>query len=128
MAVRLTMTVSTLRELEEAVNGLGRVCQAQMVDPENAGKIPPLYSGRIRYQRERPGEERWQSAEETARRGYGDCEDLAAYRLGELWAAGEKKARARVVTITPTLRHVMVARADGSLEDPSKKLGMGGKG
>lgn len=128
MSVRLTMTVTTIRELEEAVNGLGRVCQAQLSDPANAGKLPALYAGRIRYERERAGRERWQTAEETARLGYGDCEDLAAYRLGELWMAGESKARARVVAITPTLRHVMVARGDGTLEDPSKKLGMAGKG
>jgi hypothetical protein len=126
MAVRLTMVVDTIRELEEAVNGLGRVCQAQLSEP--GCKLPALYSGRIRYQREAPGQERWQSAAETAQKGHGDCEDLAAYRLGELWRDGETKARARVVAITPTLRHVMVARGDGTLEDPSKRLGMAGKG
>lgn len=127
MPVRLTMVVDTLPELEAAVNGLAGVCQAQIEDPANRGKIKPLYASGVRYKREPPGREIWQPILETLRLRTGDCEDLCGARLGELWAMGETGARARVVKITPQLRHVMVARADGRLEDPSKLLGMGGK-
>lgn len=125
MAVRLRIQVTTIRELEAAVMGLAWICWSQMEDAANAGRIPPLYSGRIRYQREPEGREDWQTAIETARLGTADCEDLCGYRLGELFLAGETKARARVVAITPTLRHVLVMRGDGRLEDPSRRLGMG---
>ena len=128
MGVRLTIEVETIRELEAAVTGLGWICWSQMEDPANAGRIPALYGGRIRYEREQGGREEWQTALDTARLGYGDCEDLAGYLLGQLYLAGETKARARVIRITPTLRHVLVARGSGRLEDPSKILGMGGRG
>lgn len=128
MSVRLTITLHTTRQLEEAVNFMGRVCQAQIEDPALSGRIPPIYSGHYRYQREPPDREEWQTALQTAERRHGDCEDLCSLLLGFLWASGERGARARVVSVTPTLRHVMVARADGRLEDPSAKLGMKGKG
>ena len=128
MAVRLTIELNTTRQLEEAVNFMGRVNQAQIEDPALRGRIPPIYSGHYRYKREPPDREEWQTALQSAERRSGDCEDLCSLLLGFLWAAGEKGARARVIHVTPTLRHVMVARADGRLEDPSAKLGMGGKG
>jgi hypothetical protein len=129
MAVRLTMELSTIPELEAGVMGLALVGRAQMLDPANHGIFPrSLYDSGIRYQREEPAEEQWQTPLQTARRGVGDCEDLAAYRVSELLVQGESGARPRVLTISPTLRHVVVARADGRLEDPSKMLGMKGRG
>jgi hypothetical protein len=110
--------------LRGALTGLALSSLAQMRDPELARAIPSLYGGTIRYRAEERGHEDWQTALETARRGLGDCEDLAAYRLAELWRDGEKHARIRVIAVNPHLRHIVVQRADGSLEDPSKKLGM----
>lgn len=124
MSVKATFRARTTRELEAYVTGLALASWSQLQDPPVAAYIPPLYSGQIRYKREEPNREHWQSAQETAERGRGDCEDLVAYRLAELWRAGELGAKARVLTISPTLRHVVVERADGAIEDPSKRLGM----
>lgn len=58
------------------------------------------------------------------RDGYGDCEDLAAARVAELRVKAGIKA-------VPWLKkkgkiwHVLVRYPDGTLEDPSRKLGMG---
>lgn len=127
MSVRPRLRAETIPELEGLVFGLGAQSYAQMVDPGNAGKIPPLYSGRIRYKRELPRREEWQAALETAERGYGDCEDLVAYRLAELRLQGIQ-AVPKILAINPALRHVVLTYRDrtGKLieEDPSRVLGM----
>jgi len=53
--------------------------------------LPPLYSGRVRYQVE-GSPELWWSAKEIHDRTYDDCEGLAAYRAGELILKGYPKA------------------------------------
>lgn len=127
MTVRPRLRAETIPELEALVFGLGGQSYAQMVDPETRGKIPPLYGGRIRYKRELPRREEWQAALETAQRGYGDCEDLVAYRLGELRLQGIN-AYPKILAINPALRHVVLTYRNpaGQLieEDPSRKLGM----
>ncbi len=67
-------------------------------------------------------------------------EDLSVYRVGELWVAGERPewsdlerryvggARPKVIDVRPGLKHCVVLRANGQIEDPSKRLGMGGRG
>lgn len=87
-------------------------------------RVPPLYSSGIRYRREPKGKEQWLLASEVVRAGAGDCEDLTAYRLAELWRDGSA-ARSRVTMSRDSkLAHVLVEHADGSLEDPSALLGM----
>lgn len=87
--------------------------------------FPPLYSSRVRYEREPPGSEVWQSARAVFASLRADCEDLAAgTRVPELWYAGETAARPIVKRINATLRHILVERADGTIEDPSLILGM----
>lgn len=63
------------------------------------------------------------------RRGHGDCNELAPVRVAELWRAGIN-ARA-YLTVEPNDRggktyHCVVQWPDGSSEDPSLILGMGG--
>jgi hypothetical protein len=101
------------------------------------GAFPPLYEAGVEYQREPRGSEDWRTCERTMRLGVGDCEDLTGWRVAELRLAGERGAR-------PFVRrarglgaggrgkrrgrrkwHVLVERADGSFEDPSRVLGMG---
>ncbi len=90
-------------------------------------QTPGLYASGIRYVEEPPGEEDWQDIPETLARGTGDCEDLACWRIAELRVrAGEHahpflKCAARDDGV---LYHVAVRRLDGSLEDPSRVLGM----
>jgi hypothetical protein len=85
--------------------------------------LPPLYSSGVRYAPEPglgSGEEEWADPWTVARRGWGDCDDLVAWRVAELLLAGEA---AGVNCIWTGQRyHVRVRRANGSLEDPSLQL------
>jgi hypothetical protein len=64
------------------------------------------------------------------RRGKGDCNELVPVRVAELWRAGQ--AASPYLIKEPNNRggytyHAIVRHADGSYEDPSMILGMGGK-
>jgi hypothetical protein len=95
-----------------------------------AGLVPPLYKSGVRFRREPKGVETFRDATDVWARGHGDCAHLAAWRAGELQAMGEK-AQLRVKwgwrKGRPRLFHVQVRRANGTVEDPSRKLGMGKK-
>lgn len=93
---------------------------------EGAG-YPPLYSAGVRYRKE--PREVWRHVGHVYTEGWGDCEDLAAWRAAELRLSGEDNA-ARVATYKSGVRryHAVVLRGDGSIEDPSKRLGMKGPG
>lgn len=108
------------------VQGLADASLAQMREAGEHG-LPPLYASGIRYVREPYRRERWQTALESLARKVADCEDLAAYRCAELNFGGEL-ARVYCYSPRPGLIHCVVRRADGQLEDPSRKLGMRGKG
>jgi DNA-binding transcriptional ArsR family regulator len=84
--------------------------------------LPPLYEAGVRYDRRDPNE-RWQLPTETMARRRGDCEDLASWRVAELRASGER-AHVGVRRTGPRVLHAVVVRGDGSVEDPSKRLGM----
>lgn len=97
--------------------------------------VPPLYESGVRY-REEP---RGQGYEEFAlipvvfARKWGDCDDLAPWRVAELRQKGEK-AKVRITFRRQSsgfqLYHVLVRRAPsagyprGQIEDPSRVLGM----
>lgn len=116
--------IGSTTELQALVAGLALANLAQM----RAGRFPSIYKSGVRYRREQPGEERWQTARALLRSGFGDCEDLAAYHVAWLWCRGERSARAIVRDIRPGLKHALVRRASGQLEDPSARLGMRGNG
>lgn len=93
------------------------------------GLVPTLYTSGVRYERER-GTERWLLPSQVLgqhRRGRGsDCEDLAAWRAAECRVSGEDPdARAVVRRSGPRTWHALVEHGDGTLEDPSRILGMG---
>lgn len=90
--------------------------------------FPPLYQSGVRYRREPKGSERWKRITRTFRDGHGDCEDLAAWRAAELRQAGELGAVAIALRTGPKLWHAVVWRENGDVEDPSRKLGMKGRG
>jgi hypothetical protein len=128
MAVHPRFSATSIDELEGLVYGLAAQSYAQMRNPETRGRIPPLYGGSIVYRREPIRRENWQAALETAERGYGDCEDLSAYRVAEYRIKGIK-ALPMVKKINATLRHVVLRWRDPKTgvwheEDPSKRLGM----
>jgi hypothetical protein len=85
---------------------------------------PTLYASGVRYERE--DGEQWRSPLAilgSTRRA--DCEDLASWRVADLRVAGESGARVEVVRTGPSTLHAVVRRANGEIEDPSRKLGMG---
>lgn len=103
-----------------------------------ASTFPDLYSTRVRYRQEPLGQENWRDAAIILRTGFGDCEDLAAYRVAELRVKHGIPARCvfrwktfnietKVGPRRVKLYHILVGvQRDGQLliEDPSKRLGM----
>lgn len=82
---------------------------------------PRLYDSNIRYVEVEKTDD-WCDIPEVLRRGYADCDDLAAWRLAELWREGESDAEPRADVIkegNQILYHAFVARRTG-LEDPAK--------
>lgn len=93
------------------------------------GEVPPIYKAGVRWKAEPKGVESFVDAVTVWEKGHGDCAHLAAWRLAELLERGEKAGihiywRAKRKG-KPRLYHVCVRRQDGSIEDPSRKLGMG---
>lgn len=118
---RLTalMLKSVLEGLVEANVYLMRVFPHQ---------FPPLYESHIRFQAESDLRQDYiPAADALVSAGYGDCAPLAAYRAAELRIRGEP-ATIKIYWREPrdgTLEyHAQVRRADGSVEDPSRMLGM----
>jgi hypothetical protein len=90
-------------------------------------QTPRLYESGVRYEEEPEGEDDWNDIPVTLSLGYGDCEDLAGWRIAELRVAGELAAMPRVSVYRLGRRityHVAVRRAAGRIEDPSRELGM----
>lgn len=115
---------SAPRYVEHALEGLARIAAEQIA----TGAFPLLYKSGVRYERER-GTEHWQTPAEVIESGRADCEDLSAYRVGELRASGaDPGARVVIVRTGPRTLHAVVRRSDGSTEDPSRALGMRGPG
>lgn len=123
MALSPKLDAQGVEEIECLLEGLVRLDLCQL----RRGLVPPLYSSRVRYKREARGREDWQSARRCVERGEADCEDLASYLAATYRLAGVN-ARAIVKEVTPTLKHCLCLLPDGRIEDPSKRLGMKGKG
>ncbi len=113
---------------------------------ESGRPYPKLYKSGIYYREEKPGYEDWPDVPTLLRQGWGDCEDLAAYRAAELrvmgiqaqavikwkWIPRDRMVEAGYPTNSLPrdgiwLVHCLVQYPDGSIEDPSKKLGMKGE-
>jgi hypothetical protein len=89
-------------------------------------KTPRLYESGVVYVREPDDRDNWQDIPRTIALRNGDCEDLCAWRVAELRAAGElAEFELRHFLIGhATVYHVLVRHADGGIEDPSRALGM----
>ena len=87
-------------------------------------RIPGLYVVRPRYRV--PKRETWKDIGAVLRDKSGDCKDLTAWRLAELWRMGvNARAESIVERIGPRLQfHTYIRYADGRVEDPSRELGM----
>lgn len=129
----ITMPYEGQRELSAALAFLTVIdCMQLLWHP----RIPSLYRSGVRYQREdtkrcwaprNGGCEDWLTIREVLAQGLGDCEDLACWRAAELRVRAGEPATAVAIRVPRVGWHIVVRRADGSIEDPSKKLGMGRK-
>lgn len=128
------------RVLGGLLNALAEACYAYLeVHPHT----PRLYESGVRYEEEPPGRDEWQDIPDTIARRSGDCEDLAAWRIAELWFFKEDPAAAWYITVDEipdqsgrmvTTYHIQILRSsatahtreteDGHIEDPSRVLGM----
>lgn len=124
MALRASVGLRDSEEIAALLQGIVAVNVSQL----RRGLCPPLYQSGVRYQREDPGREVWQTAVETYRLGYGDCEDLAAYWVAGMHLVGNFDWECAVIDVVPGLKHCVARHKDGTIEDPSKRLGMRGKG
>ena len=107
--------------LAGALEGLVRVNEHLI----RVARLPRLYDSGARYLRERPGRENWRNAAEVVEAMNGDCEDLAGYRAAELRVYDREPAQAIAYRSGPGKWHAVVRRANGRIEDPSRRLGMG---
>jgi len=82
--------------------------------------------GGIKWKPEPPGQEHFDHAGVVARRGWGDCDDLAPWHAASLRHTGEDPgAKAVVYKSGPSRWHAVVERTDGNYDDPSRDAGMG---
>lgn len=108
---------------------LEALIQANEIYLREHPETPLLYGAGVHYEREPRGIEDWCGIAEVRARGWGDCEDLAAWRAAELRVRFGIPA---VCTFTDRLLpgnllmfHILTQLPDGRVEDPSRKLGMG---
>ena len=100
-------------------------------------RTPLLYRAPVEYQMEPIGAEHWADVPTVLGQGWGDCEDLAAWRAAELRLLGYPNAYAFPIELGmgpmvaggPSVRliHILVSRGGCDLsqvEDPSSILGM----
>jgi hypothetical protein len=80
----------------------------------------------LKWKPEPWGEEHFDHGAELARRGWGDCDDLAPLLASSLRHSGEDPGATAIVKRTgPKMWHAVVKRSDGTIDDPSKRAGMG---
>lgn len=96
---------------------------------------PSIYKANCFYQPEFNTEE-WQDIPTTLERGFGDCEDLAAWRCAELRTRYKIRARPHIrwrmvggswrfhAVVKWPDRFVDGKKIKGRVEDPSRRLGM----
>lgn len=117
MRLVLELAIPSEREYRIALAALTALDEQLL----SAGRVPALYSSGVKYRREKP--DVWSTADICWRRGYGDCEDLAAWRCAELRLSGVR-ATVEPKEMRPRKWHAVVRHPDGRIEDPSRRLGM----
>lgn len=124
MANALIHIPTSAEAYDAAIEGLTRIDEAIIEGGSVDGApFPRLYESGARYRTE--PREVWRHAQDVVSEGWGDCEDLAAYRAAELRVSGEDEgARVKTYKTGPRRYHAIVERGDGTLEDPSAALGM----
>lgn len=126
-AVRIEIEVPwTLAGVRVACAALTTANRLYLRSARLAGRpVPPLYKSGVRYRAPFGGVQKFKPIPKVLVDGHGGCARLACWRAAELQEAGER-ARAVPIQITPRLMHIVVRRGNGTLEDPSRRLGMRG--
>lgn len=91
-----------------------------------AGRVPALYASGVRYKKEPEWPEKFRDAQNVYKSGYGDCAQLAAWRVADYIVQGKKAKIAVMFDRKRRIFHVVVRRHDGRIEDPSTVL-LGGR-
>jgi len=123
LSIQLPARRSYLLTLLEALVAVNRL-ELREIGP----RAPALYKAGVKYTREKrdpstgmPREE-WLTIRQIFERKHADCEDLAAARVAELRNRG---VNARIWLVRHgRMWHVQVRLPDGTIEDPSRILGM----
>jgi len=116
-------TMHTQESLRAGVAGL---MMQDMVWLKYHPRTPALYQSGV-YYRPESGTEEWKTIPYVIADGYGDCEDLGAWRAAELRVSGINATPDIKIRQLPTgnwRAHVVVKLPDGTIEDPSAQLGM----
>lgn len=109
--------------LESVLEATTRANQAAISGGEVGSIVDAIRRG-IKWRAEPFGDgEHFDLAQKVARRGWGDCDDLAPWLAAEMRAHGER-ARPRVYKSGPNKYHVVVEDSDGRIHDPSRWAGM----
>jgi hypothetical protein len=94
-----------------------------------AGEIPTFDKALaygVKWRPEPPGDEHFDHGKRVMARKWGDCDDLAPWHAATLRHTGEDPGAQAIVKRTgPKLWHAVVQRSNGSIDDPSKRAGMG---
>lgn len=128
--IRIPARRSYMLALLESLIAINRIWLRETRGSLVGGASPSLYDRRVRYQRETrdpvTGQriEQWKPIYALIRDGVGDCEDLASARVAELRERGINAKP--YLTNNKKLWHVRVRMPDGTIEDPSARLGMRG--
>src|SRR5258706_3949910 len=93
------------------------------------GEVPTFTQGLhhgVKWKPEPPGQEHFDHAGVVMKRKWGDCDDLAPWQAATLRHSGEDPGAFAVAQRSgPKRWHAVVQRSDGSIDDPSKRAGMG---
>jgi len=93
------------------------------------GEIPTFQQGLhhgVKWKPEPPGQEFFDHAKVVLGRKWGDCDDLAPWHAATLRHTGEDQGAMAIARRSgPQRWHAVVQRSDGTIDDPSKRAGMG---
>lgn len=94
-----------------------------------ADQIPTFergLKGGVVWKPEPPGAEHFDHGGIVMKRRWGDCDDLAPWHAASLRHSGEDPHAVAIVKRSgPKTWHAIVKRGDGSIDDPSRRAGMG---
>lgn len=111
--------------LDAALESVTRLNQQMLKKGEVPSFDRALKYG-IKWRPEPPGAEHFDHAATVLARKWGDCDDLAPWHAASLRESGTDPGATAIVRRSgPQRWHAVVRRSDGSIDDPSKRAGMG---